>query len=73
MEKLMSLSRNDDLIDLEFNAICRAEGYAMIEVPIFSTSRHSGKTTTNFGSAFRMYWGAWQMKKRAGARAEQRG
>jgi len=33
----------------------------MVEVPIFSTRRHGGKSTTNMGSAFRMYLGALQL------------
>jgi glycosyltransferase involved in cell wall biosynthesis len=60
---LMQLSRNDDLIDLEFHAICRREGYEVIEVPIFSTSRHSGRSTTNLMSAFRMYRGAFRLHR----------
>ena len=70
--KLLTLSRNDDLIDLEFNAICRAEGYQVIELPIFSSSRRSGKSTTNWGSAFRMYWGAWQLRRLMPRSAEGR-
>jgi glycosyltransferase involved in cell wall biosynthesis len=58
---LLSLTRDDDLIDLEFNAICRREEYRMLEVPIFSTSRRSGKSTTNYGTAVRLYWGAYKM------------
>jgi glycosyltransferase involved in cell wall biosynthesis len=60
---LMELTRIDDLIDLEFNAICRRESYEVIEVPIFSTSRHSGRTTTTLASAYRMYVGALQLRK----------
>jgi glycosyltransferase involved in cell wall biosynthesis len=58
---LLNLSRNDDLIDLEFNAICRRENYEVIEMPIFSTSRHSGRSTTNLQSAYRMYAGAFEL------------
>lgn len=60
---LMELSRDDDLIDLEFHAICRSEGYEVIEVPIFSTSRHSGRSTTNLLSAYRMYAGALKLHR----------
>jgi len=60
---LMELSRNDDLIDLEFHAICRRESYEVIEVPIFSTSRHSGRSTTNLSSAYRMYAGALRLHR----------
>ncbi len=60
-EKLLLLSRDDDLIDAEFNWICRREGYPVIEVPVLTTKRHGGKSTTNYGSAFKMYWGAYQL------------
>ena len=61
---LLGLECNDDLIDLEFNAICRARSYPVIEVPVFSTSRRSGKSTTNWQSALRMYTGAWRLRSR---------
>jgi len=60
---LMELTRSDDLIDLEFNVICRHEDYEVIEVPIFSKSRRSGRSTTNLASAYRMYVGALQLRK----------
>ena len=61
--ELLHLRRNDDLIDAEFNWICRRNGYPMLEVPIFSHRRHGGTSTTSLRSAFRMYWGAWQMAR----------
>jgi glycosyltransferase involved in cell wall biosynthesis len=60
---LTNLQQNGDLIDLEFNAICRRENYQTIEVPIFSTSRRSGRSTTNWLSAYRMFTGALQLKR----------
>ena len=63
--KLLTLARDDDLIDAEFNMICRREGYPMVEVPIFSHRRHGGRSTTNLRSAFRMYWGALQLWHRS--------
>jgi glycosyltransferase involved in cell wall biosynthesis len=63
LTKLTELRRDDDLIDLEFNAICRQEEYPVIEVPIFSARRHSGRSTTGFKSAFRMYWGAFALRR----------
>lgn len=60
-EKLMKLESSDDLIDAEFNAICRFENYPIIEVPVLSTRRHGGKSTTNYNSAFKMYWGAFKL------------
>ena len=32
----LGLTCDGDLVDLEFNVICRHEGYPMVEVPIFS-------------------------------------
>jgi len=61
MTGLLALSRDDDLIDAEFAAICRREGYPMLEVPIFSSRRHGGKSTTNLRSASRMYLGAYRL------------
>jgi glycosyltransferase involved in cell wall biosynthesis len=61
--KVLGLTREDDLIDLEFNVICHESGYRMLEVPLVSTKRHGGRSTTNLRSAFRMYWGAWKMSK----------
>ncbi len=63
LTRLTELRRDDDLIDLEFNAICRKEEYTVIEVPIFSARRHSGRSTTGLKSAFRMYWGAFELKR----------
>jgi glycosyltransferase involved in cell wall biosynthesis len=61
---LMNLDENSDLIDLEFNAICRRMDYQVLEVPIFSKTRHSGRSTTNLRSAYRMYTGAFELKRK---------
>jgi glycosyltransferase involved in cell wall biosynthesis len=63
--KLVGLKRDDDLIDAEFNLICRREGYRMVEVPIFSSRRHGGRSTTNWRSAVRMYLGAIELWRAA--------
>jgi hypothetical protein len=60
-DKLLALTREDDLIDAEFNVICRRENYPVIEVPILSYRRHGGRSTTSYRSAVRMYLGALQM------------
>jgi len=59
--KLLQLQRNDDLIDAEFNAICRREGYPLVEVPTFSSQRHGGESTTTLRSAFKLYTGAYKL------------
>jgi len=63
---LMHLEENGDLIDAEFNVICRQSEYPMIEVPIVSVARRGGKSTTNYASALRMYAGAIRLWKRMG-------
>ncbi len=62
-DQLLQLTRDDDLIDAEFNALCQRAGYPMLEVPIFSTRRHGGKSTTNYNSALKMYIGAYELWK----------
>jgi glycosyltransferase involved in cell wall biosynthesis len=65
-DKLLNLTRDDDLIDLEFIAVCRREGYPIIEVPIFSSRRHGGTSTTNYRSALRMYRRAYRLRRSFG-------
>ena len=60
-EKLLHLTRDDDLIDLEFDIVCRRENYPMLEVPVFSATRHGGNSTTTYSSALRMYLRAYKM------------
>jgi glycosyltransferase involved in cell wall biosynthesis len=61
--RLLELEREDDLIDLEFSAVCKAEDYPVIEVPILATVRVGGRSTTNYGSAVRMYLGALSLHR----------
>jgi glycosyltransferase involved in cell wall biosynthesis len=61
--RLLELERDDDLIDLEFNVVCQEAGYPVIEVPILSTERHGGRSTTDLRSAVNMYLGAYRLSK----------
>jgi len=63
MTPLLHMGSNDDLIDLEFNVLCKREGYQVLEVPILSSSRRSGKSTTGLQSAIRMYRGAMKLRR----------
>lgn len=63
--RLLQLKREDDLIDAEFVWVCRDAEYPMLEVPVFSSRRFGGKSTTTLRSAARMYLGAWNMKREA--------
>jgi glycosyltransferase involved in cell wall biosynthesis len=61
--RLLQLTRDDDLVDAEFLVQCRRANYPVLEVPIFSSRRHGGKSTTGLRSAARMYWGAWSLRR----------
>lgn len=61
----LDLKENGDLIDLEFIVKCKQLGLQILEVPIVSTVRHGGESTTNWVSAVRMYWGAFRMWRSA--------
>ncbi|HXP52202.1 MAG TPA: glycosyltransferase family 2 protein [Bacteroidia bacterium] len=54
---------DDDLIDAEIIAKCFKRKFMVVEIPVVSTKRISGKSTTNIGSALKMYWGLFRIKK----------
>lgn len=58
---LIELQRDDDLIDAEFCARCRQHDYRVVEVPIFTTRRWGGRSTTGLRSAMHMYRGAIEL------------
>jgi glycosyltransferase involved in cell wall biosynthesis len=62
-DRLLSLEREDDLVDAELLAVCRRWDYPIVEVPILATYRHGGASTTNYRSAVRMYLGAIALKR----------
>lgn len=59
---LWQLDSGGELYDLEFMRACRYAGYPMIEIPIFSTERFGGKSTTSYKSAVRMLSGAYRLR-----------
>ena len=67
-DALLTLERDDDLIDAEFLAVCKEEGYPIIEVPVLATTRHGGSSTTGYRSALLMYLGALQLKRQRAPR-----
>ncbi len=67
-EALLTLQRDDDLIDAELLAVCGLNDYPVIEVPLLITQRHGGRSTTNLRSAVRMYWGAVQLRSQLNRR-----
>lgn len=60
-DALFNLKENGDLVDLEFLIACKDNDYPVLEIPIFSTNRHSGSSTTNYLSALNMYLGAYKL------------
>jgi glycosyltransferase involved in cell wall biosynthesis len=54
LDRLLTLQSHDDLIDLEFNVICRQVDYPVLEVPLFSTSRLTGSTLRPIIRVFRL-------------------
>ena len=60
-DRLLALTRDDDLLDVEFMLICHKQQYLVLEVPVYSVSRRGGSSTTSLTSAFRMFYGAWTM------------
>lgn len=62
---LLTLTRDDDLLDAEFLFTCARQGYPIREVPIFVTRRQGGTSTTGYQSAVRMYMGAYRLWRAA--------
>jgi len=60
----MEILCDNDLIDAELMAKCRKNNITIIEIPVYSTDRISGKSTTNLKSAFNMYFGLVKLKRR---------
>jgi glycosyltransferase involved in cell wall biosynthesis len=59
--KALHPSRVDDLVDLELLAAAARARVPVVEMTTEGFSRHGGKSSTNLGSAWRMYAGAVAM------------
>lgn len=57
----VSLTSDGDLLDAEILAWCSRMKVPVVEMRHGVWNRHGGKSTTNFKSAARMYWGAFQL------------
>jgi glycosyltransferase involved in cell wall biosynthesis len=58
---LLNLTRSDDLLDLEFMWACKRFNYPILELPIAEPPRFSGRSTTSYRTALRLYWAAFRM------------
>ena len=61
--KNIEITCDNDLIDAEVIAKAFKAKHPIIEIPIISTDRLSGKSTTNFKSAYKMYFGLIKLRK----------
>jgi len=61
LSKLLALKSQDDVVDLEFEVVCRREGYRVLEVPLPTIARDAVRQTTNLISAWHMYVGAYRL------------
>ncbi len=59
----LNIFSEGDLIDAEIMAKLYRKNVQLVEILITSTKRISGKSTTKFGSALKMYRGLFKLKK----------
>lgn len=53
--KLLDLSEDGYLVDVEFNVICKRNHYPVIELSIENTERHGGTSTTSMETAISLF------------------
>jgi glycosyltransferase involved in cell wall biosynthesis len=64
-DKLLTLTYDDYLIDLEFIVVSQREGYPMVEVPIFqSNRRYGGTSTTTVRVGLKLFWDAYRFRRK---------
>jgi hypothetical protein len=55
--RLLKLTRDDDLLDVEFSLVCEHEGYPVIEIPIDAELLPGLRSHPDYRAALRMYLG----------------
>ncbi|MBS1955852.1 MAG: glycosyltransferase [Cyanobacteria bacterium SZAS-4] len=67
--KLLELSEDGYLVDVEFNVVCKKNDYPVVELPIEHTERHGGTSTTTVSTALNLFvalFGYWnKVRKQA--------
>ena len=61
----LNIISDDDLIDAEIIIKCARNKSLIIDIPVVSTTRISGSSTTNFMSAYKMYSGLFRFRNKA--------
>lgn len=59
--KLLALKSRDDLVDLEFDVVCRREGYPVLEVPLSTIDGSADVDHIGLTSALHLYAGAFRL------------
>ena len=60
---LLALTREDELVDVEFAIKCRREGYPLLEVPVSGVLHRS---RTSLRTALKMYVGVYRLRRGLG-------
>jgi dolichyl-phosphate beta-glucosyltransferase len=68
----LDLQSDGDLLDLELIAKAHRIGLPVIDLPLEGFRRHGGRSSTNWRSAWRMYWGAWRLRRSLAVRGAHR-
>lgn len=61
----VTLNETGDLIDAELMYKCFRKGIPIIEIPVHHIERRSGKSTTGFSSALKMFLGLFRVRRNA--------
>ncbi len=56
-DKLLELTRTDDLFDAEFSLVCEREGYPVVEIPVDADLLSGSRARPDYRAALRMYMG----------------
>jgi glycosyltransferase involved in cell wall biosynthesis len=67
-----ALESEGDLLDMELLAQASRRRVQVVELPIAGFQRHGGKSSTTLTSAWRMYLGAWLLRRRLNEREMRR-
>lgn len=63
LHEALALESDGDLLDLELMAKLRRARVPVVEMTVAGFRRHGGRSTTTLASAWRMYAGAWALRR----------
>jgi glycosyltransferase involved in cell wall biosynthesis len=65
----LRLFSEGDLLDLELMAKVSRRGLPIVELPVQGFRRHGGRSSTGLKAAWRLYAGAWKLRRKVAERA----